>query len=870
MRRLLARFISLFHRSRLDQDLDDEITAHLEFATAENVARGMPPDEARIAAARSFGSVAQTKETYRDLRGLPMLEIIGQDVRYAIRTSRRTPGFTVVAIGTLALAIGANTAIFSIIYSVLIRSLPYRHANRLVTVEGTRKYAGSAQPLPARFSVDEADRLRLALRSVDTLIAFEPTVVQLTTDDGSDVVSSATVSSTFFSTLSGPMASGRALGSSDDVKPVTVISDRLATRLFGDPSRAIGGHVSLNTNIYTVIGVTGSDWTIPTPNTDVWIPLGYKRQSPSSGCCELQLLALLMPGTTVAQGRADFETAAGHLAVDDPRGFRDLRISVVPLRDHQLGNAKSALLVLWAAVGLVLVVACANVLNLLVVRNAARTRETTIRVALGASRSRLILQGLTEASILTAAAVVAGLVLGSVLLRLFLQMNAGTWINAHPVVIDAQVLSFAVAVGALTALATGVVPSLHAGRPVTTAATAASPTRQRRRLQRVLCVGQLAAALILVVAATLFGRSLLGLLRTDLGVASDGLLTASVNLSFGQRHTDADAIRTFTAIIDRVRDLPGVQSTGFGTSLPPDKSRFNALLKRMPDDVGVLASAVNVSPGYLSTLGVRLLKGRLFSDADDDEHPPVLIISASTARRLLGDEDPIGKTLVVPVTRNRTRTDAAMTIVGVVSDVKYSGLDQTARDQVYRPLAQQPWVSGFLAARAESDPAALSAEIRKAIAEVAPTVAVSDIGTLDAMVARAVAPPRFRTVLIGAFAVLGVVIAVVGLYGLVAYAVTQRTTELGVRLAMGAQSSDIFRLVLGDALAIAAAGVAVGVPAAYTASRSFAALLFGIAPGDPVTYIASTIAVLIVAMLASYVPAARATRVDPVIALRVE
>jgi putative ABC transport system permease protein len=399
--------------------------------------------------------------------------------------------------------------------------------------------------------------------------------------------------------------------------------------------------------------------------------------------------------------------------------------------------------------------------------------------------------------------------------------------------------------------------------------TTNTPTRERRRLQTILCAVQVAAAVVLLVSATLMGRSFVDLLRTDLGVVPDHVTTASLNVAFGRPHSAEEIAATTGRIIDRVAQLPGVGAAGAATSLPPDSSRLMMSLKRKSDDVDYAASAVSCTPGYFHALGIRLLKGRFFTDADGPQHPPVFIVSAATARRLFGDADPIGQTMDVPNFRYRLTSAGVATVVGVVADVKYAGMDASAGDQVYFPLLQAPWLSNFLTVRTEAD-VNVGPALRQIVAGVDATVSISDIRPLDGIIATATAPARFRTVLVSSFALIGVSIAAIGLYGILAYSVSQRTSEIGIRIALGASREAVLSLVLRDAIGIAAAGLLPGLTAAYAASRTFAALLYGVAPGDPFTYALASAGLLVVALLASYGPARRALSVDPIAALKAE
>jgi putative ABC transport system permease protein len=781
---------------------------------------------------------------------------------------RRTPGFAAVAIITLALAIGANTAIFSVVHRLLIGPLAYREADRLVAIDATREYEGAPRLGRVFWRLDAAERWQQSLHAFSDVTFFVNQVYQRSARDGSDLLEGATVSPSFFSVLGGPMSAGRPFAAADGAAPSIVISDRLARRLFNDPRAAVGAHLVLNTSDYVVIGVAAPEWDIPSPKADVWEPSSFARiREPR--CCNVELIGRLKPHVTVSQAAADVVTTGAALAAADQTTFGGVHTSVTTVRDRQLGDGKAALLVLWAAVGTVLVVASANIVNLLIARNVARTGEIAIRQALGASRRRLAAQGLIESGVLAAAGVVGGLAIAQAASTALARVDPEMLPRLSDMRLDRTVVAFAAGLGALMTIATGLIPAIQAAHVTPSRTISKAPSRRYRRVQQLLCAAQLAAALVLLVGATLFGRSLVDLLATDLGVVPDRVVTASINTAIGRPHSADEIAGTMLRVVERVRLIPGVHAAGVGTSLPPDTSRIRMTLRRKGAEVDYAASAVSCTPGYFNALGMRLLKGRFFTDADDEQHPPVIIVSATTARNLFGTDDPIGQPFVVPKFQYKRVAGNEATVVGVVSDVKFSGIDRAAGDQVYWSASQAPWQSTFLAIRTAAD-MNIAADLRRVVASVDPTIAVSSIRPLEGIIATATALARFRTTLIVAFALVGLAIASIGLYGVVAYSVSQRTTEIGVRVALGATSGDVTTLVLRQGLAMAVLGAAIGLPIAYATTRGFAALLFGVKPTDVLTYAASAASLIGVALLASYIPARRAARVDPIVALRAE
>jgi len=792
-----------------------------------------------------------------------------REIRYAARGLARTPGFTAIAVLTLALGIGVNSAMFSVVYGVLMRPLPYAEPDRLVLVQREQDQSGTRRPVPAVFfRAPDREAWQHAFRSFQATTFYSAEIAALSADGGNLVIDTAVVSDTFFATIGGPIVAGRALGAADDNGTAVVVSERLARRLFGDPSRAVGQSLTLSSRAYTVAGVAGPDFQFPSNKTDVWMPSGLAR-SLSPRCCGFRMLARLTPGAEI--GGATSEVAAAAPTLGAGAGEAGMHARAIRLRDQIVGAIEPALLVLFAAVALVLVIGCANLLNLLLARQVAREREAAIRAALGASRARLVAEALLEAGLLAAAGVTAGLVLAIGVVALLKRWQPAGVPRLDAIRLDAPVLLFSLAVAALTALAAGLLPAWRSGvaRPGFAAPTATSGVH-RRRVRRLLCAAELAISMVLLVGAALLGRSLARLMHTDLGVHSAGVVTASMNLAFGGRPTDAMALERVTRVLARISQLPGVTAAGAGTSLPPNASRIVVTLRRAGESVDYRAAAVVATPGYFDALGMRLVSGRLFTPGDDLDHPPVMIMNVDTAKRFFGPGDPIGRTLSLPVLRNGRNISEDMTLVGIVSNVKYSGLDAAADDAVYRPFAQQAWVAPYLVARTAGDPRGLVPVLGRAIAEADPGAVVSDVRSLDEIVSDAASAPRFRTLLLGAMAALALAIAIVGLYGVMAHSVAQRTKEVGIHMALGARRSAVLWMVLREGLAVAGAGVAAGVALSVLSTRLLRGLLYGVAPTDMVSYGIAAASLLTVAAIATYIPARHAAAVDPLIALRHE
>ena len=792
-----------------------------------------------------------------------------QDIRYALRILAKAPGFTLAAVLTLALGIGANVAMFSVVYGVLLKPLPYREPDRLVLIRAEVDYVGANRPVPVTVQSKDLVTWQRSFDAVAAPAFYDAGIVALSGDNGSEVLDSAVVSGGFFSTMGGPFAAGRPLGAADDAWPSAVISERLAERLFGDPPRAIGRELQLTPRTYTVIGVAGRAFQFPNKKVDVWLPAGFAH-SMNPRCCGFRAIARLTPDGTLERAGAAvrplFQSSSGSAS-------NAIRTSVVRLTDDAVSTVRPALLVLFASVLLVLAIACGNLVNLLLARNAARRHEFAVRRALGAPASRLMRQLLVECAVL----VTAGTAVGTFLAQPLLAALAGLAGEAVPrmdaIHIDRPALLFAVCLAGLATALAGTLPALRAVRgpssPNQDSSRTATPTGTRR-LQRAMCIVQVALAVILLIGATLMSRSLVRLLRVDLGVSTDHVLTASMNLAFGGRPTDAQTLARVDRVIETIRALPGVRAAGVGTSLPPSVSRMRVTLRRSGDVVDYQAAAVPVTPGYFSALQMRLIRGRFFTDADDERHQAVMIMSENTAKRFFGEGDPLGRTMSLPLLRDGVNTSVEMALVGVTANVRYAGLTNQPDDVVYRPFAQQPWVAPFLVVRTAGNPSDFALALRRGIADADTSIVTSSVTTMDQLVMEAVAQPQFRAVLLSSLALLALGIAAIGLYGVVAYAVSQRAREIGIRMALGATPQNVLAMVLRDGLIVAAVGIAAGLAGALILTRVLAELLYGITPTDPFSFVTSAIGLLGLTLLASYIPARRAARIDPIRTLRAE
>ncbi len=803
------------------------------------------------------------------------------DLRYAVRTLTRRPGPSLAIILTLALGIGANSGMFSAVYGILLRPLPYQQPDRVVLVEAERDVSGVREPVRAYFPLSELDTFR-RVASFESVAFYATDQGVLSVDGRTEPLEFATVSDSFFSTIRGQFRMGRGLDRSDERAPSLVISERLWRRVFAASPDVIGRSVILNSSRgdgtqraawrglpFTIVGVADGSFQFPAPQMDAWTAAEFVRTI-SPRCCSFSPIARLKPAVTAAQATADGIALTRELS-EANHGYNGLRTRILGLRDALVRSVRSSLLMLFGVVALVLCVTCANAMNLLIARNTGRAREIAVRLALGASRRQLIVQSIIETGLLATIGGIAGIGIATGMVEALRRLKPLEIPRLDAVQVDLSVLAFTFAAVALTTLLTGVVPALQSARSeaLRIGGAGAAQSVSGTRLRRALTIGELAVSVVLLVGALLLGRSLIRLLHTDLGVDVDHVATASLNLSLNRDLSGSDQIVVVNRILEDVRTFPGIRTAGIGTVLPPTESRI-VLTLRGDQGLSYQAAAIPATPEYFPALGVRLLKGRLFTDADDEKHPPVMIMTADAARHFFGDGDPLGRTLSLPVFRDGKTTNASMTLVGVIADVKYSGLERPADNAIFRPYAQQPWPNVYLIARTSGDTSSLLAAVQRRIAGVDPAVVVSKVSTLDDVVLDAAAQPRLRTLLTAGLAGLTLALAAVGLYGVISRSVTQRTNEIGIRMALGATPRNIIVLVLREGMTMAAAGVALGTAISYAGARTMATLLYGVAPTDAVSFALASGCLLLFALIASYLPTRKATRVDPVVALRAE
>jgi putative ABC transport system permease protein len=806
------------------------------------------------------------------------MESLWQDLRLGLRSLAKSPGFTAAAVLTLTLGIGANAAIFSIVYGVLHRPLPYRDAASLVLVTAKRDFAGELRP--ATFSAFEIADWTQRSHTLASLAGHSSGDLALEGRDAVEPLTGSFVSETFFSTIGQPPSLGRLVGPEDDLSPVAVISHRLWRRLFDGHPSAIGGVIKLSSRKYTVVGVAAPDFRFPSDRVDVWTPMGEARQSdlaPWLGNRRgggVSFVARLRPGSTVAEAHSDLEDLGRRLARERPDVNKGVVPVVTPVVDSVAGAVRPALQMLFAAVVLVLLVAAANVANLLLARHAVRRHDIAVRLALGASRRRLVAHAMAESTILGASGGLGGILLAMGIIRTLVWLGPAQLPRLDAIRVDTPVLAFAVATAVAATLAASLGPAIQSSRldPAVTLRATARMARSARagRLRSVLVAAELAVSIVLMVGASVLARSFVRLLHTEIGAQTDHVVVARVNLALGRKLTEPQQRLLGAALIERVKALPGIRSAALSSALPPSGRMAEITLREVPTARGIASEyQVNAAPAtadFFATLGIPLRQGRLFNETDDAAHERVMIVSADVARDLFGDH-PIGRTLSLPTPQ---RVNATARVVGVVGNVSYKGLAEPAEPTIYVPFAQQPWTTAFLVARTTGEPMGVAADLRHAIGQVDRQIGVVSVRALDDVLAEETAQPGFRTAVLCAVAALAVALAAIGLSGLVGYSVSKRTAEIGVRVALGAGRGDVLWMVLRQGLLLGGVGATVGLAAAFGLTRVLASFLFGVTATDPPSFALAAVVLMVVVLAASYLPARRASRLDPIVALRAE
>jgi putative ABC transport system permease protein len=894
IRGFISRAAGLFGRRERDLGLSDELNGHLDAHIDDNIRAGMTPAEGRRQALIALGGLSQTTEAYRERRTFPFVETTMQDIRYALRLLWKSPGYTLAAVAALAIGIGANTAVFSIVNGVLLKALPYRDPQQLVLLYEQLPNA----PVKFGFSPPDFQIVRELAQSYSGFAGYLTRSYELSGSVAPQRLNGARVSPAVFSVLGVAPALGRALTEDDDRQNarVTVLSHGLWTRAFGRDPALVGKTVALDGRTYAVVGIMPERFVFPPRGgglgggqfngepADVFVPMSFlpfERQA-FGMMYNNTVVARLKPGVSIERARAELSGLVAPLLDRYPPPIRQsvarLAIPIAPMYDETVGDSRRLIVVLMAAVGLVLLIGCADVASLILTRSAARQRELAIRAALGATGARIVRQLLTEAFVLAATGSVVGLMLAYGLMRGLLVLAGDKLPRSESIAFDTRIVLFALALAIVTPLVFGVVPAFRAARGMDGDALkegGRSLTSGRRKawLLGSLVVGQFALALMLSVGAGLLVRSFARLLQTNAGFRSEHSVRATITLPIG-RYAPPKVRPFYQQSIDALRAIPGAAAVGAG-DLPlgvRERRSFSAdaAAREIPETSRLIA-VIWTSGAYFDALGIPIKRGRVFTDSDGPAAQQVAIVNEQFVRLNWPGADPIGRKirwgLNIPENQSPWKT-----IVGVVADVKQAALDTPTIAQVYVPVAQDDTSANRvvnLIVRSARDSVSVAADVRGAVQRLDGSLPVT-VQTLDDLVSDSVKPQRFSMTVMTAFAGLALLLAALGIYGVLANAVAQQTQEIGVRVALGATTADVVWMVLRRALTLMGAGLVIGVAGALAVTRTMASLLFEVRPTDAVSFGGAVACLAAIALIASLVPAWRATRVDPIVALRAE
>jgi predicted permease len=882
MRILGVRVRGLFGRSRRESELETELQSHLDAITEENIRRGMAPEEARRGARREFGGLEQTKELYRQQRGLPFLETFLEDIRFGTRMLAKNPGFTIVAVLTLALGIGANAAIFSVVDAVLLRPLAYKDADRLVTI-----LHNGDNPVAVANYIDWRDQSS----SFEAMGAADYWSANLSGIDSPEHILGLSVTQSLLPLLGVEPLLGRLFVAGEDQKGAeheVILSYGLWQRRFAGDSKVVGKVITLDGQQYAVLGVMPRTFKFApfwATRAEMWVPNAFGDRIHSREGNSLRIFARLKRDVALSEARAEIATITARLEQKFPGTNRD--VMVTPLKQNVVGQVKAPLLLLLGAVGFVLLIACANVAHMLLARSATRQKEMAVRTALGAPRKRVIRQLLTENLLLAAMGASAGLLLAVWGTRALVALSPAFLPRVDTIRSDARVVLFLIAVTALTGVVFGLAPAMQASAVNLTdtlkdGGRGGSDSHRRNRLRSFLVASEFALALILLIAAGLMVRSFFALQSIDPGFNPHGVLSMAVSVAGTEESEPHRRAIFYRQLIESLRTLPGLEAAGGINHLPLAGDLWGWPFaiegrgKSLPGESPLAVYRV-VMPGYFETMRLAVLRGREIAASDDPSAPGVVLINEKAAREYWPGENPLGKHIAFDDDQRASPT--WLTVIGIVRDAKQGDWAQAPYPEVYLAALQNRGFLGeseshasyiTLVVRTRGNPAALSGLIKNTVWSFDRNLAISEVLTMDDVVAEANAEPRFEMALLGVFAGVALLLAAVGIYGVMSYSVERRTHEIGIRISLGASRTDVLKLVVRQGMVLALAGSAAGIVGALLLSRLMTKLLYGVLPTDPLTFTGVAVLLTLVALAANYLPARRATRVDPMVALRYE
>jgi len=869
--------------SAFEQDMDAELHHHLELETDALIARGMTPEAARDAARRRFGSVALVKDDCRESWGMRAIDTLTQDLRFALRNLRTYPSYTAIVLLTLALGIGANTAIFSVVHAVLLRPLPYANGDRLVEIRQQSPKIGVANQ---GVSVKEIADYGAQTAALDAVVEYHQMSFNMLGRGEASRVQTGVVSANFFDVLGVTPILGRTFREDDDSKnapAVLILSNAYWKNALGGDPNVIGRTFELNDRLHTVVGVLPSIPQFPAsdPPDDVYMPPSACpfRSNPQTIASRtgrmLTAIGRLRPGTTLERAQNDLNVVTGRLGAEYPEAYdvahTGFQATALSVHDQLTQQARPTLLVLLATTGFVLLLVSANIANLALARVIGRERELALRSALGAGRGRIARQLLTESTLLAVTGGALGLLVGWLVRDLLVAFTARFTPRADEIAINGVVLAFTFGVSVFTGLLFGLLPAFTR-RSDASVKDAGQRTVGSRRLgaRNALIVAQVAISFVLLVGAGLLVHSFIKLQQVDAGFRTDRVVTGLVSLDFVKYDTAVTRRAFYKSVLDKVSAEPGVDSAAFGITAPLDQAApfLNGFIVEGHAPVDRRAQPQVdfkfASPNYFKTIGMTLLSGRAFTDADDAGAPPVAIVNLSMARHNFPDIDAVGR---------RISFDSGhtwLTIVGIVNDAHDYGMAEKPTDELYRSLAQTGPLSASLLVRTAADPGSFSRRMPALVHDVDVRQPVSQIRTLEAIRSRSLAPPRLTALLVTLFAAVALIVTAAGIAGVVSFSVNQRTTEIGVRMALGAPRSSVVRMIVRQGLTPVTIGLACGLGGALLLTRASARLLFAVEPTDPITYAAVITLLAAVAALACLAPARRAAAIDPMQALRAD
>jgi putative ABC transport system permease protein len=872
-------WLRFWRREQWDKERARELEAHLEIETQENIARGMTPEEARYAARRKLGNVTLIREEIRRMNTLGFLETLWQDVRYAARMLAKNPGFTIVAVLTLALGIGANTAIFSVVNAVLLRPLAFPGSDRLVIVWGTQMAKGVSEDV---VSYPAFEDWRAQSKSLEGVAAFTTRGATLSGGDRAEHVAAIQASAGFFEMLGVLPAMGRTIRSEDQeagTSRVVLLSHAFWQRRFAGRKEVLGETLRVNEEPYTIIGVMPGGFEVPPGRAEeIYTPM---VRDPDRGHGFLMVMARLRANVSLSAAQAEMNVITRRLAAQYPKYDGGTGANVMSLTNAWAGTARAGLLIFLGVVSLVLLIACANVANLMLARSAARQKELAVRAALGAGRARLAQQLLVESGLLALAGGTVGLVFANwgtrgLVAEIARNFSVPRLENSHT---DGWVFWFTLALALFTGLLFGLAPALGAATPnlnneLRESGRTATGGVRGGRLRSVLVIAETAMALVLLAGAGLLLKSLVVLRSTAPGFQTANLLTVDFSLPRIKFASSLERLRYFRVALTRVQAQPGVLSSALVANLPmgggSDGLGFHIPGRPDPRPGDSFQANFNIaSSGYFRTMGIPIRAGREFGEQDGAATQPVVVINETAARTFWPGENPLGREISLPGPNN---TSTILSVVGVAGDVRQASLGIVPKPEIFLNYMQPgpPWPWLVLVARTKGDPLQLAGTVKEAAQSVDPDVPILQVRSMDDVLSESLAQPGLYTWLLGVFAALALALAAVGLYGVVSYSVQQRTHEMGIRTALGAGPNDILRMVLSQGLGLTIAGAAIGMVGALAVARLLIHLVPSARTGDPLTLLCVTGLLMCVALAACYVPARRAMRVDPMVALRYE